>query len=109
MTQMAKADETKILTKHPAGKKGVNISKPKYDAMRKALLAAIPASEEGVPFKGLAAEIAPCLGSAFTPDDSVMWYVVAVKQDLEARGELEVVARARPQHVRRIEKTRKRA
>ena len=30
--------EEKILTKHPEGKKGVNISKAKYDVIRESIL-----------------------------------------------------------------------
>lgn len=95
------ADEPRILTQHPLGKKGVNISKAKYDAMRNALLRVVPDTEDGVPFPSLSDEVAPHLGSAFKPSDSITWYLVAVKQDLEARGEIEIVEGARPQHVRR--------
>ena len=34
--------EEKVLTKHPQGKKGVNISKAKYETMRNALVAGVP-------------------------------------------------------------------
>ena len=34
-------DEEKILTKHPLGKRGVNISSEKYDAVKKAIVAAL--------------------------------------------------------------------
>ena len=107
ITPMTKKDDTKFLTLHPQGKKGVAISKAKYDAMRRAILDAVPASSNGVPFKGLAAAVAPHLGPAFTPGDSVMWYLVTVKQDLDARGELELVPRMRPQHVRRAQQSGK--
>lgn len=92
----------RILTLHPEGKQGVNILTSKYDAMRHALLKVVPAKGEGVPFKGLDEQVAAHLGKAFEPDDSVRWYLVAVKQDLEARGELEIVPKRRPQHLRRV-------
>jgi hypothetical protein len=92
----------RILTLHPEGKQGVNILKSKYDAMRKALLKAVPEDDAGVPFKDLDEQVAKHLGRAFGPEDSVRWYLVAVKQDLEARGELEIVPKRRPQHLRRV-------
>ena len=98
---MPPTDE-RILTLHPAGKQGVRIERAKYDAMRRALLKVIPRRKDGVAFGELAELVAPKLDrKAFPPEASVRWYVVAVKQDLEARGEIEQVPRARPQRVRR--------
>jgi hypothetical protein len=37
--------EEKILTKHPLGKSGKNISKQKYEALRQAILSALQNSE----------------------------------------------------------------
>lgn len=94
-------NDDRVLTLHPKGKNGVRIRRPKYEAMRRALLRVVPKSERGVLFQELAARVEPHLGQAFEPGDSVTWYVVAVKQDLEARGELELVPGASPQRLRR--------
>lgn len=91
----------RILTLHPEGKQGVRILRTKYEAMRAALLRVVPTDPAGVPFKELDASVAPHLGEAFGPEDSLRWYLTAVKQDLEARGELEIVPKRRPQHLRR--------
>ena len=92
----------KILTLHPAGKRGVNIDRSKYDAMRGALLRVVPRDAAGVPLAELRDLVPPHLARAgFPPEASVGWYLIAVKQDLEARGELEQVPGARPQHLRR--------
>lgn len=92
----------RILTRHPAGKQGVRIERAKYDAMRRALIAVIPRRRDGVAFGDLAELVKPKLArSAFPPEASIRWYVVTVKQDLEARGEIEQVPGARPQRVRR--------
>lgn len=95
-------DSDRILTLHPAGKQGVNIERAKYDLVRKALLKVIPRRAAGVPFKELRDLVAPHLErGGFPAEASVGWYVTAVKQDLEARGEIEQVPGARPQHLRR--------
>ena len=98
---MSKTDD-RILTLHPAGKQGVRIERAKYDAMRRALLKVIPRRKDGVAFGDLADLVKPKLDRrAFPPEASVRWYVVTVKQDLEARGDIEQVPGVRPQRVRR--------
>lgn len=98
----SRPDAERILTLHPAGKQGVNIVRDKYDAMRAALLEVVPNSSDGVLFGDLAGLLAPRLDPAvYPPGAPFIWYQVAVKQDLEARGELEIVPRSRPQRVRR--------
>lgn len=91
----------RVMTLHPAGKKGTNIAKDKYDVMRRALLKVIPRREEGVPFMDLADLVEPHLDAEVYGGASVTWYVVTVKQDLEARGLIEQVPRSKPQRVRR--------
>jgi hypothetical protein len=99
------ASSERIMTRHPDGKQGVNIERSKYDTMRKALLKVIPRRAEGVAFGDLADLVVDHLDPAvFTEDVSVQWYVVAVKQDLEARGEIEQVPKAKPQRLRRLSK-----
>lgn len=101
----AKAGGERIMTLHPAGKSGVNIEKAKYDEMRRALLEVIPARREGVAFGELAGLVEPLLDrETYATPTRVMWYVTTVKQDLEARGEIEQVEGARPQRLRRVKK-----
>ena len=98
---------SRIRTLHPTGKQGVNIEKPKYDGMRRALLRVIPRDARGVAFAELPRLVRAHLDPAvFTPKVSVRWYLVTVKQDLEARGLIEQVRAMRPQHVRRPGGTR---
>lgn len=92
----------KVRTLHPAGKRGVNIDRPKYESMRKALLRVIPKNARGVAFGDLPGLVSPHLDrAAYPPEASVPWYLISVKQDLEARGLIEQVPGVKPQHVRR--------
>ena len=97
-----------ILTLHPQGKAGVNMEKAKYDAMRRALLKAIPRTKSGVRFGDLGDLVVDHLDEgAFPKGKSVLWYVTTVKQDLEARGEIEQVPGQSPQHLRRMQDSSK--
>ena len=83
------ADADRVLTLHPDGKQGVRIERAKYDGMRAALLAVVPAEEPGVPFQGLADRVRQQLpADVYTAGVSVSWYLITVKLDLEARGVL---------------------
>ena len=75
--------EERILTLHPEKKKGVNISRSKYDQIRSAIQAAL---EESGPytFQGLNEAVTHKLAGKF--DGSIRWYFTTVKLDLEARG-----------------------
>ena len=77
-----KKSEEKILTLHPQGKQGVNILKRRYDVIRDFIMETI--EEHGEITYGelndLAVEkLAP------TFDGKVVWYIVSVKLDLEAK------------------------
>jgi len=75
--------EAKVLTKHPdRTKKGANISKEKYEAVKAAILAAVP-SGKAISFEKLVPAVEKKLGKKF--EGSVSWYVTTVKLDLEAR------------------------
>jgi hypothetical protein len=103
---LAKLREDRIETLHPAGKKGVRIDKTKYEEMRRALLRVIPKRRSGVAFGDLSELVAEHLSDAVFGGASLQWYVVTVKQDLEARGLIEQVEGVRPQHVRRTQSAR---
>ncbi len=90
--------EEKIRTKHPeAGKRGVHISRAKYDQVRRAIESALRAGGE-LTFAELGAKVEKKLTGKF--EGSIMWYYVSVKLDLEARRVLERVPGSRPQKIR---------
>ena len=87
----------RILTLHPDGKQGVNISKQKYDAIRQAILSTIDDKQE-ILFQELPAEVERWLDGDF--DGSISWYVTTIKLDLEARGLIQRVPKSSPQRLR---------
>jgi hypothetical protein len=89
-----------ILTLHPQGKNGVNISRQKYDLIRQAILEVLQAREE-VTFKGLTESVRRRLEGNF--DGSISWYVTTVKLDLEARTLIERIPGSTPQRLRLVE------
>jgi hypothetical protein len=89
--------EEKIMTLHPKGKKGVNISKAKYDLMRDTILEIVGANE-GVTFKEMTQVVGEKLAGKF--EGSIGWYTTVVKLDLEARGTIERVPNSQPQQLR---------
>lgn len=84
----------KIMTLHPAGKQGVNISKAKYDVIKDAIFSQLSQAGE-LTFTGLTDAVKAQLGDSF--DGSVGWYVTTVKLDLEAQGLIERIPGHRPQ------------
>lgn len=93
--------EDRILTQHPEGKSGVNISKKKYEAIKNSITECL-SSREHVTFKELTREVNQNLAGSF--DGSISWYVTTVKLDLEARGIIERIPRTSPQYLRLVEK-----
>jgi len=90
--------DEKILTMHPEkGKKGVNISKKKYDTIKNFLVAKIKEAGE-ISYQDLNDMAVAELKESF--EGSVPWYVVSVKLDLEARGVIERVPKTSPHLVR---------
>lgn len=89
--------EEKILTRHPEGKQGVNISRKKYETIKGAIMAVLREREE-IAFQDLAAAVAQKLHGGF--DGSIPWYVTTVKLDLEARDFIERVPNTSPQRLR---------
>lgn len=89
----------KIMTLHPAGKKGVNIDKHKYDMVRQAIEETLQ-EQPGITFSGLTEEVGRRIGDVF--EGSVGWYAISVKLDLEARGVLERVDSRSPQRLRLV-------
>jgi hypothetical protein len=88
-----------VRTLHPEKKQGVNISKEKYEIIRKAIMVILRAQKE-ISFMNLSRAVEKEVDGKF--EGSVMWYVTTVKLDLEARGTLKRVPNSRPQLVRLI-------
>ena len=86
-----------IRTLHPEKKQGVNISKEKYEIIRKAIFCVLQAHKE-ITFTNLSRAVEKEVNGNFA--GSVMWYVTTVKLDMEARGEIKRVPNSRPQLVR---------
>ncbi len=90
--------DEKILTLHPQGKQGVNISKSRYDEVRKAILQIVRDYGE-ITFTELMMTCEYMLMGKLE-GGSISWYTTTVKLDLEARGILEQVPGSRPQKLR---------
>ena len=90
-------NDDKILTFHPQGKKGVNILQRRYDVIKDFLLQKIEKRGQ-ISYEELndlaIAELSP------TFDGKVVWYVVVVKLDLEARQIIERVPKTSPHELR---------
>lgn len=87
----------KIRTLHPEKKQGVNISREKYEIIRKAILCVLETQKE-ITFMNLSRAVEKEVNGNF--EGSVTWYVTTVKLDMEARGEIKRVLHSRPQLVR---------
>ena len=78
--------DDKIPTLHPQGKKGVNISRQKYDVVRSTIADCLRRGEELTH-----AELAGCVRAKLDArfEASIDWYVESIKLDLEARRVIE--------------------
>lgn len=72
----------RIMTRHPEGKAGVNIERDKYELIRQAILDVL--AEGPATFTGLSESVENRINGHF--EGNIPWYVVTVKLDLEARG-----------------------
>lgn len=82
--------EETILTRHPQGKKGVNILLRRYELARAAMLDILREHGE-LGAMDLYEKTAARLRGHL--DGEPMWYAATVKADLEARGEVATVKR----------------
>lgn len=87
--------EEKILTKHPLGKSGKNVSKQKYDTLKGAILSALKNRE--LTHTELFDHLNVSLKGQFS--GNVSWYGETVKLDLEARKIIERTS-SKPQKYR---------
>jgi len=87
--------EGKILTKHPLGKSGKNISRESYETIKKAILAALMTNE--LTHTELTDQLNKNLKGKFS--GNISWYGETVKLDLEARKIIERTS-SKPQKYR---------
>lgn len=85
-------NDNSVLTLHPQGKKGVNILKTKYDIICDFIIKTIE-SEGQIPYSNLSNKAVEELTDF---DGKVVWYIVSVKLDLEARGIIKRVPKTSP-------------
>jgi hypothetical protein len=90
-------NEEKVMTLHPQGKKGVNILKRRYDHIKEFILNTIEDSVE-ISFQDLIDLAVDQLTNTF--DGKVIWYIVTIKLDLEARQLIERIPKTSPQLLR---------
>ena len=89
--------ENKILTLHPQGKKGVNILTRRYNVIKDFIVETVEQNGE-ITFEDLSDFAEEKLTDSF--DGKVLWYVVTVKLDLEARGIIERIPKTSPHKLR---------
>lgn len=89
--------EEKILTLHPQGKKGVNISIKKYGLIKNFIIDTLK-NETEISFIDLNKLALRELSGQF--DGSISWYIVTVKLDLEARKIIERIPNKNPHKLR---------
>lgn len=90
-------DDDKILTLHPQGKKGVNILRRRYDPIKDFIIKTIKKHKE-ITYQDLSDLAEKELSKSF--DGKVVWYIVSVKLDLEARGIIERIPKSSPHKLR---------
>jgi len=90
-------NEEKIMTLHPGGKQGVNILKRRYDVIKDFILKTLKSKKE-ISFEELRDRAVKSLTKTF--DGKVVWYMVTVKLDLEARKLIERVPKTSPHKLR---------
>ena len=91
--------EEKIMTLHPQGKKGVNILKRRYDIISNFIIQTIQEKKE-ISFEELTELAEEKLAKKI--DGKIIWYMVTVKLDLEARKIIERIPKTSPHKLRMI-------
>jgi len=91
-----------IQLQHPdPTKRNARIASNAYAVARRTVLAVVPAGEPGITLPAYLDEVAAKLPKAkgWDPSLSPRWYAMAMKLDLEARGELKRINRRPPQRL----------
>lgn len=94
---MAKAGEERVTVLNPNTGGSSTIRKDMYEPVRDAIVAALTELDE-VPFSDLNDHVEARTPAELWKDNSLGWYTVSVKLDLEARGVL--VKEGKPQRLR---------
>jgi hypothetical protein len=81
----AQMAEEKILTKHPFGKSGRNITRQNYETLKEAILSAL--GKKDLTHTELMSQVNKGLKGKFS--GNISWYAETVKLDLEARKIIE--------------------
>lgn len=89
--------ELKIMTLHPSGKQGVNILFRRYEVIKDFILSKLE-EFSAISFDGLTDLAVKELSESF--DGKVVWYMVTVKLDLEARKLVERIPKSSPHKLR---------
>jgi len=89
--------EEKIVTLHPSGKAGVNILLRRYNVIKDFILKTLE-NEREISFEDLTDKAVEKLADTF--DGKVIWYMVTVKLDLEARQIIERIPKTSPHQLR---------
>lgn len=90
------------MTLHPQGKKGVNIALAKYEQIKSFILNTVQEYGE-ISFESLSELAVAQLTHNF--DGKVLWYLVTVKLDLEARNIIERIPGTSPHQLRMSKNT----
>ena len=91
-----------IQLRHPdPTKRNARIATDVYAVARRTVLAIVPAHEPGITLNDYLDAVAAQLPKAkgWDPSLSARWYAMAMKLDLEARGELKRINRKPPQRL----------
>jgi uncharacterized protein DUF6958 len=91
-----------IQLEHPdPTKRNARIATDAYAVARRTVLEVVPAAEPGITLPAYLDEVAAKLPKAkgWDPSLSARWYAMAMKLDLEARGELKRINRRPPQRL----------
>ena len=94
------ADDVQLRNPDPT-KKTARIAADTHAVARRTVLAIVPAEEPGITLDAYLAEMSSRLPKAagWDPSLSPGWYAMAMKLDLEARGELKRINRRPPQRL----------
>ncbi len=101
---MSAREGERVLCRTPApGKKPTRILRWKYEVVRRAILASLPESEPGLPFKDLSRFVGRQLSQQEQDElGSIGWYTTTVKLDMETRGEIKRIGKSSPQRLIRL-------
>jgi len=91
--------EERIMTLHPQGKKGVHILTRRYDLIKDYILKQVK-KEGDISYEELSDRAVADLSETF--DGKVVWYIVSVKLDLEARKIIERIPKTSPHRIRLV-------